>query len=117
VRQVTVFGVRIPGGNHVDRRRSLLPRDYLVEPDAFGQGRPVTVRVPPGGDEVSARIALLQHELVRRWRQSPEVASGAAIGRRYGFSRQTWSRTALGQRWMGEAVLAGLIEALGMSRP
>jgi hypothetical protein len=64
---------------------------------------------PPGGDAVSARIALLQHELVAAWRGRGQTPSGAELGRRFGFSRQTFSRAVLGERWMGEAVQAALV--------
>jgi hypothetical protein len=29
----------------------------------------------------------------------------------YGFSKQTWSRSLLGERWAGDAVLAALTDA------
>lgn len=104
--------MRRPGGNHLDRRRRLLPRDYLENPDGFGfERRPVYV-VPEDGDETSAAVARLQHELVRSWRQRGCRPSGAALGRRFGFSKQTWSRTVLGQRWMGETVMTALVQAL-----
>jgi hypothetical protein len=101
-----------PGGNHVDRRRLLLPRDYLADPAGFGQDRPARLRTPPDGDAPSARIAWLQHQLVAAWRRQGCKPSGAALGRAFGFSRQTISRSALGQRWMGEAVLAALLTAV-----
>lgn len=63
--------------------------------------------VPPEGDPISARIAHLQHVLVCRWRATG--ISGAAIARRWGVSRQTVSRTTLGERWAGETVLAALL--------
>jgi hypothetical protein len=109
---VTLRRVRIPGGNHVDRRRQLLPRDYLTEPDAFGRARPVPRTMPAGGDPVSAEIAWVQHSLVAAWRRGGSRPTGAALGRRFGFSRQTFSRTVLGQRWMGEAVQAALVASL-----
>jgi hypothetical protein len=100
------------GPTSVDRRRRLLPRDYLTEPQAFGRERPVSSHVPPGGDEASALIAWLQHQLVRAWRQQGSRPSGARLGRHFDFSRQTFSRAVLGQRWMGEAVQAALIVAV-----
>lgn len=99
--------VNIPGANHLDRRRTLLPRDYLDEPDLFGRSGTAVVRLPPGGDEVSARIAAIQHDLVRDWRVEHRPSSGE-IRRLYGMSRQTWSRITLGERWAGETGLAVL---------
>lgn len=109
----TVRGVRVPGGNHVDRRRRLLPRDYLADPHAFGRpGRRAITASPVDGDARSARIAALQHDLVTRWRRQGCRPSGASLGRAFGFSRQTWSRAILGERWMGEAVQAALVVAV-----
>ena len=113
----TVRGVKRPGGNHVDRRRRLLPRDYLADPYGFGQPRANRTVQPSGGDPVSARVAWIQHELVAAWRVRGSSPSGAQLGREFGFSRQTWSRAALGQRWMGEAVTCALLAALRIVRP
>lgn len=99
--------MRIPGANHLDRRRTLRPCDYLEDPDHFGRDGVAVFRVPPGGDAVSARIATLQHELVRDWRWERRPTSGE-IRRLFGISRQTWSRITLGQRWAGETGLAAL---------
>jgi hypothetical protein len=109
---VTLRRMRIPGGNQVDRRRLLLPRDYLSEPDSFGRVRSVQRVVPDVGDAASAEVAWVQHALVAEWRRRGGRPSGAALGRTFGFSRQTFSRTVLGQRWMGEAVQAALVSAL-----
>lgn len=104
-----------PGGNHLDRRRARRPKDYAIPSDAFGQ--PVTVQwsVPPGGDAVSLHVARTQHRLVVSWRQHAGHASGAAVASRYGFSRQTWSRTVLGERWAGETVLVALVETVAQA--
>jgi hypothetical protein len=96
----------------VDRRRRLLPRDYLSDPDAFGRNRAVQVIVPAGGDAQSAAIARVQHELVLRWRAQGCRPSGSRLGPSFGFSKQTWSRSTLGQRWMGEAVICALLAAI-----
>lgn len=90
----------------------MLPRDYLERPDGFGIDRAPRYVVPDDGDTTSAAVAQLQHELVRSWRNRGCRPSGAALGRRFGFSKQTWSRTVLGQRWMGETVMTALIHAL-----
>lgn len=106
-----------PGGNHLDRRRALRPRDYATPGDAFGQPVAVEWSVPPGGDLVSLRVARTQHRLVVSWRGRAAQASGAAVARRYGFSRQTWSRTVLGERWAGETVLVALVETVAQAPP
>lgn len=111
---ITVAGVRRPGGNHVDRRRRLLPRDYLTEPHAFGRDRSVRFVVPAEGDEASAAVARVQHELVLRWRAQGCRPSGSRLGRTFGFSKQTWSRSTLGQRWMGESVMSALLAAIAL---
>ncbi|MDA8358140.1 MAG: hypothetical protein M0Z95_18025 [Actinomycetota bacterium] len=107
--------MRLPGGNHLDRRRQLLPKDYLAPPDAFGVSSEGTTVVPSGGDEVSAEVARLQHHLVLAWRRAGCRPSGAAVARRFGFSRQTWSRTMLGERWMGETLMTALISSIRAS--
>jgi hypothetical protein len=104
------------GGTHLDRQRSLLPADYAVDPHRFGHDPRLRFHVPPGGDARSMEIARIQHQLVLAWRQHPEAPSGAALARRFGFSKQTLSRAVLGQRWMGETVMAALLSALRTSR-
>jgi hypothetical protein len=101
--------MKVPGANHVDRQRSLLPRNYCRNPHAFGEEPQADFWVPPGGDEISLRIAVLQHRLVVRWVQGGGP-SGAELGRRWQVSKQTISRTRRGERWMGELVLAALLE-------
>lgn len=96
---------------HLDTQRRLLPRDYIQGgPHRFGHDPDARFTIPPGGDEASARIAALQHRLVVQWRATNRP-TGAELGRRWGFSRQTWSRTVLGQRWSGELLLVALLEA------
>lgn len=68
-------------------------------------------RVPPGGDELSMRIALEQHRLVCAWHGGGRRPTVAALGRRFGISKQTFSKTARGARWAGETVLAALSHA------
>jgi len=111
--QARLWCVFIPGGNQLDRRRhGLRPCDYLSDPALFGSVRPVARVVPAGGDEPASRVAWVQHRLVVQWRQCPGRRSGAAIAREFGFSRQTWSRTTLGERWAGQTVLTALLLAL-----
>ncbi len=104
--------VRRPGGNHIDGRRRLSPRDYFDPPESFGVLADARARVPAGGDTVSAAIALVQHRLVVAWRRGGCQPSGAAVGRQFSFSKQTFSRTILGERWMGETLMAALLDAL-----
>lgn len=87
---------------HLDTQRKLLPHDYVQGgPHRFGRDAHARFVIPPDGDEASALIAALQHHLAVRWRATHRP-TGAELGRRWGFSRQTWSRTVLGQRWSGE---------------
>jgi hypothetical protein len=109
--------MRRPGGTHLDRQRSLLPADYAVDPHRFGRDPTLVFQVPPGGDARSREIALIQHQLVLGWRQRPDAPSGAALARRFGFSKQTFSRAVLGQRWMGETVMAALLYAVRRPAP
>ena len=108
----------IPGGNHIDRRRTLTPREYLIDPHRFGVGRrtPFHVPYPPGGDPVSAKIARLQHELVLAWRATRPSGAGSRDARAFGISTSTWSRTVLGERWMGETVMAAVLRSLDLPR-
>ena len=108
----------IPGGNHIDRRRTLTPREYLIDPHRFGVDRSTAFRVPypPGGDPVSAKIARLQHELVLAWRTTRPSGAGSRDARAFGISTSTWSRTLLGERWMGETVMSAVLRSLGLPR-
>lgn len=105
--------MRRPGGNHLDRQRRLMPRDYLAPPEAFGLRAPEQWVIPPGGDEQSMLVARTEHHLVLAWRTGPRRPSGAEMGRQFGFSRQTWSRSMLGQRWMGETLMAAIVWVMG----
>lgn len=98
--------------NHVDGRRQLLPRDYLADPHRFGVDPAARRVVPPSGDEVSGRIAWLQHRLACRWHQVDQRPSAAAIAQRYGLSKQVMSRSLRGERWMGETVVCALLDEL-----
>lgn len=102
--------MRVPGGNHVDRRRKLLPRDYLSDPHRFGRSLDVRIVVPPGGDGLSAVIACVQHMFVWHWievaRRHPRSGEIHAV---FGLSRQTWNRITLGQRWAGETGFVTLL--------
>jgi hypothetical protein len=105
-------------GNHprpvrsIDRRRRLAPRDYLTDPHRFGLDPTASFIVPDGGDQQSMEIARVIHLCVVAWRRVEHRPSGADLGRRYGFSRQTWSLITQGRRWPGHTVLAATIAAL-----
>ncbi|MCU1690734.1 MAG: hypothetical protein JWN20_2662 [Jatrophihabitantaceae bacterium] len=98
-----------PGGNHVDRRRKLTPREYLTNPHGFGRETQAQFLVPPGGDGVSAEIARVQHALVLAWRSARPAGSGSQDARAFGVSPSTWSRSVLGERWLGETVMAAVL--------
>lgn len=95
---------------HLDRQRLLSPRDYAIVPELFGVDPEVTFHVPAGGDAVSMHSAVEQHLLLCTWNQSRRP-SAAALGRRFGISKQTVSRVSRGQRWAGHTVLAALLYA------
>ncbi|QBI19640.1 hypothetical protein ER308_08805 [Egibacter rhizosphaerae] len=98
--------------NHLDTRLRLTPRDYCaVGPHEFGHNETAEFVVPAGGNATSARIARVQHLLVCRWRAQGQRPSGAWLGRRWGFSRQVFSRSMLGERWAGNNVFAALVYA------
>jgi len=108
----------IPGGNHIDRRRTLTPREYLIEPHRFGVDPRTLFHTPhpPLGDPISAKVARLQHELVLAWRATRSYGAGTKDARAFGISTSTWSRTLLGERWMGETVMAAVLRSLGLPR-
>src|SRR3712207_6028403 len=101
-----------PGANHVDRRRRLRPREYLHDPHAFGRHVNASFHVPPGGDAVSAAVARVQHELLLWWRAARPRRVGSRDARAFGISSSTWSSSVLGERWMGETVMAAVLYAL-----
>lgn len=95
--------------NHLDGRLVGEPRAYVTPPGAFGIDPKAVPRIPPDGDQRSCEVAWLEHRLLLAWRARPGRASGAALARRWGISRQTFSRVVLGQRWAGETCLALLL--------
>lgn len=98
-----------PGWNQLDRRHKLIPKAYCVNPHDFGVRADVAFHVPPGGDAVCAAIARVQHELARRWHVAGLDGAGSQVARDFGFSSSTFSRTLLGERWMGERVMAAVV--------
>lgn len=102
---------------HIDSRRRLLPRDYLLDPWQFGQPiAGVNTCLPAGGDRVSKRVAEVQHHLVVTWRANGRYPQASVLCEQFGMSKQTWSRVTLGERWAGETVLAALTAAV-LSNP
>lgn len=98
------------GVRHLDNRRCLLPRDYLLEPNQFGHPGQVLLVMPAGGDLVSQRIALLVHRMAVTVRLQRIRSSQACA--RFGFSREVWSEVMTGRRWPGETVLAAMVDVL-----
>jgi hypothetical protein len=91
-------------------RRSLQPRDYLVDQWAFGRTWRVASTTPTGGDERSRRVALVQHRLACRIRDEGDRAAARSVTERFAFSKQYWTLCLNGQAWMGETVLAAAVE-------
>ena len=121
-----------PGANAIDHQLVGLPRDYVADPRTFGHVEAELLGTAPdspavGGagvgleqadqlvrrvDAVSLLAATVQHELAVRWRASG--LSGAQAASRWGFSRQTWSRTITGGRWAGHVGLTALSRELAV---
>jgi hypothetical protein len=88
------------------------PRDYLQDPFQFGRDATQKIFVPHDGDEVSARVARVQHLLVCRLAEAPDRHRARRVCEPFGFSKQLWSLCLSGQAWMGEAVLAAAVGEL-----
>lgn len=101
-----------PGGNALDRQRLLAPRDYAADPTRFGYDTTLVFQVPLGGDQVSMRVAQVQHLLVVRWRSAGMRPSGSWLAPRFGFSKQSWSRMCTGERFAGQTALTALLVAV-----
>jgi hypothetical protein len=71
-------------------------------------------QLPPGGDEVSMRIARLHHGLIVSLRAGG--VKGSWVCREWGFGRDLWSEVIAGRRWPGETVLVAMIDALNRCR-
>jgi hypothetical protein len=96
----------------IDRRRKLLPRDYLANPYLFGVDLRAEMYLPPDGDAESLEIARVLHRCFAARRHCEQHISGAELGRIFGFSRQSWSMVTQGQRWPGHTMLTAVIAAL-----
>jgi hypothetical protein len=57
-------------------------------------------------------VAPLQHALARERTRRGRQPTAAEVCRRYGISKQVWSRVVLGHRWAGETAFAVLTEAV-----
>jgi len=93
----------------LDNRRNLLPRTYFEDPWTFGT-RAAKLTMPPGGDEVSQRIASHLNLLVCAVRER-RLTSGQACAR-FGFCREVWSDVVNGRRWPGETVLTAILDTI-----
>ena len=102
--------VKIPGGNHLDRQRKLIPRAYI--PYGYGETPGAPWWVPPGGDRLSADIARVEHELLLVYRQLRTYGSNRQAARAFGISETVWGEVTAGKRWMGETVIAALLAAV-----
>src|SRR4051794_24328770 len=102
----TSTAVNRPGGNHVDLRRTLLPRDYVTDPDDYGDNPHARFHTPAGGDTVSGKVARVQHMLALAWRARQPARSGARDAAVFGLSATVWNDCMRGERWMRETVMA-----------
>jgi hypothetical protein len=94
-----------------DARRTGVPRDYLTNPAAFGRLGGFEFSMPPNGDELSARLAALQHGMVAVWNAEGRRPKTTMLRAIYGVSRQTFSDITLGKRWAGGVGFAMLLAA------
>ena len=80
---------------------------------AFHVGDPLAISWEPGVPSGRTGAAFAQHLLAVRWREvrQPTVAE---LGAKYGFSKQTFSKTLLGERWAGQRLETALLEALNL---
>ena len=101
--------------NHLDNRRKLLPRHYFPD-GGYGRDGNARLAIPPGGDEVSARIAYIGHQLLVAWTERGRKPSGAELARRYGCSKSVFSEAALGERWLCATLTVALLEAIRHGR-
>ena len=108
----TGTAVNRPGANHVDLRRTLLPRDYLTDPHDYGDNPQARFRIPSGGDEVSVMVARAQHALALAWRARKPARSGTRDAAAFGLSATVWNDCMRGDRWMRETVMAAVLHHL-----
>lgn len=105
------------GPRHLDARRRLLPASYLEHAHDFGRRRSARLVLPAGGDPVSQRIALVQHQLILAWHERGRRPCAAELARTWGVSKQTISRCVLGERWLGETLLVAFLQVVAAPPP
>ncbi len=93
-------------------RRSLRPRDYLSEPARFGRDVTIGTVLPSGGDVLSQRVALVQHQLVFAMGYPPDRGTATRVTRSFHLSKRQWRLCLLGEAWMGKTVLAAAVKVL-----
>ena len=100
-----------PGWNHLDRRPAgaLPPRAYCSDPHGFGVRPEVTFELPPCGSTTDLDTARLQHQVFLVWQQAGRHPSTGVLRERWGVSKQVVSRTARGERWVGERLLVAML--------
>lgn len=97
-------------------RRTLVPREYLVDPFQFGRTPAPTWVLPEAGDTVSQRVAMVQHQLAVAIRNRHRRSTTRTVTRAFGFSKQYWSLCLLGKAWMGETLLAAAVSVVLVDR-
>lgn len=110
----------------------LRPRDYALPDHKFGTTAPISWTVPAGGDELSRRLAELQHKLIvavatrpdpqaalsRRPRKDPTDRTAAMrMCRRWSFSRSWYQAASRGDAFFHVAGLAAVVELLFLEQP
>jgi hypothetical protein len=103
--------VNRPGANHLDRRRTLSPRNYFP-PGSYGKVPSARSTVPSDGDRVSAAVAQVQHDLLVLYRHQRRRGWNRRTAGAFGISDTVWQDAMAGKRWMGETVMAALLAAV-----
>ncbi|RYP86863.1 hypothetical protein EKO23_07775 [Nocardioides guangzhouensis] len=93
-------------------RRTLRPRDYLVNPWQFGRTSDAAARTPAGGDDRSLAVAVVQHRVACLIRDRDDRHAARSVTDEFGFSKQYWSLCLGGEAWMGETMLAAAVSLI-----
>jgi hypothetical protein len=107
-----------PGGNKIDSRLLLTPRDYLSNPAAFGSPDAEVISIlPVVGNVDSQLVAWNQHRLsaLYKSKEPADRIEARKIFERRDFSKSTRSRILLGYCWPGAIGLTAL-QAAAMAR-